>query len=138
MVGVVPTDCGSPHRKPESMKAQVRKTWDFEARHPRYAADAAACLNVTVEVDGRFIEKASLFDCSRSGIGLQTSEALSVGDELTIHVNAPNEGVHWSTVATVQWCRTDEFGWVCGCLLANELAWERLGELMISGLLLID
>lgn len=120
------------------MTRQISKQhWDFIARKPRHEAGDTSGFELTFLVDDRQIS-AELMDCSRNGMRVVTSGSMPNGTELIVVAKAELGAIDWSIPAFVRWSHPAANGWECGVRFVNELEWERLGELLLCGILSID
>ena len=114
----------------------------YVSRRPRHhvAGPAGPCLTVE-RSPGNAPEsiEAELLDLSRSGVRFRTIIPLCVGESICVRLAHDESGLHLVRSATVCWTNSDRHGtWSVGCSFVEQVDWETLGELFLSGVLSTD
>lgn len=62
--------------------------------------------------------------------------ALAAGERIVVRLRHGASGLQLDMAGAVDWQRQDADGqWIVGCRFAEELDWETLGEMFLSGIL---
>jgi hypothetical protein len=111
----------------------------YVARRPRHQATDSEGPRVQVERgDGKQPGPidAELLDLSRSGARLRIAAPLKVGETITLRLVDEKSGVELTRPSTVRWQRAeDDEIWSIGCMFAEHVEWETLGELFLNQIL---
>lgn len=111
---------------------------DYYPHPPRYPVADSAGLHVEVERLGEISQvlQATLVDMSRNGFCLQVPAPLVREEPIVLRLCHQASGMALTVSATVRWHKKQNEGtWSIGCLAAEQIAWETLGELFLNGIL---
>jgi Tfp pilus assembly protein PilZ len=77
-----------------------------------------------------------LVDMSRKGMQILADVSLEIGEKITVFLREPSAELEVQLSGKVQWQRgTDDQQFVIGCQFDEDVNWETLGELFLSGIL---
>ncbi|MFV1965571.1 MAG: PilZ domain-containing protein [Pirellulaceae bacterium] len=111
----------------------------FVVRRPRHEAvrnDACRAWLEFPHQDLPPVREVELVDLSRHGTQLRYARPIEPGASLCIRIHCDEENLDVALQGTVCWQRT--FGparWAAGFVFAEELSYELMGELFLSGIL---
>lgn len=111
-------------------------------RRPRHEVNGTGVCEVWVEttVGGRpFVCDAQLADVSRQGFQITLDRPLPEEDDLVLRITDPSHKLDLALPAHVRWQRVDsDDRWHVGCMFADMVSYEVLGELFLCGILKAD
>ena len=114
----------------------------FVIRVPRHTApDSGECRVWLEYVSGEFGEpcEARLVDFSRRGARFELNGSVVPDESLLVRIQADAHSLDVSLPAVVRWQRAEGGGnWALGCLFEQEVPYEVVGELFLSGILSTD
>ena len=112
----------------------------FVARRPRYEVEPHAQCGVTIIVaDSNQIVEGQLSDLSRHGMKLVTHDEVPADSTVAVHAELPTGRIQIAKAATIRWSRLQDDGqWSAGLIFNQELSWELMGEMFLSGVLSIQ
>ena len=111
---------------------------EFILRDPRYltADGQQTVVQLLPDGDGTDSILTELVDFSRKGMQVLSDVELQVGDQVMAILRDAASGLDLRLSATVQWQRSaDNSKFAIGFQFADEVNWEVLGELFLSGIL---
>ena len=109
--------------------------WNHVVRSPRHVADDAQSAEVRVaQASGKVVE-AELRDLSRQGCQLRVPVPMAVGEPMIVWIEHSESNLQLTIEGTARWQRPHDGNWLVGCQAAQEIDWESLGELFLSGIL---
>lgn len=110
---------------------------EFIPRPPRHESDPNIAGVVVATQSDRFA--ATLFNLSRQGLQVAVPSGpidVGVGESVRIGIAHEASGFVFDRVGIVRWQNeSDAAGWIVGVQFAEEVDWETLGEMFLSGLL---
>ena len=111
----------------------------FVVRQPRHSAvDESAgvlWLEVISEPAGERRDVV-LVDFSRKGAKLELSLPVAPNSAVLLHIENESQGLAISLAGHVRWQRVERVGcWALGCMFDEEVPYETIGELFLSGVL---
>jgi hypothetical protein len=113
---------------------------DFVSRRPRHEAqvDVKCRLLLWLENEGD-VWCAQLADLSRQGLRAITHREMPATETVRIQAELTDTLVQLAAAAKVRWVKLQEDGqWTCGLQFEQELSYEVMGELFLSGALSQD
>jgi hypothetical protein len=80
-----------------------------------------------------------LVDLSRQGVQLRLASPRKPGENLNIRIQCEESRLDATLRGTVRWQKTaGGERWAVGCIFEEELSYELMGELFLSGILQMD
>jgi hypothetical protein len=110
-------------------------------RHPRHLASGEPILQCRVRRrDGLLCGESlpQLLDFSRGGCCLRWSVQLEKFESIVVQLCDDLNGLSLDLPATVRWVRCDDGDYTAGCQFTEEVDYELLGELFLSGFLSME
>jgi hypothetical protein len=112
---------------------------EYGSRRPRHQAATTPGLRVQVQrsaSDDPGWFDAELNNLSRDGFQLLATSSLPVGDSIVVRICVQAAGIDLAIKAEVRWRQSEGPGlWAIGCRSLDQVQWETLGELFLSGVL---
>ena len=115
-----------------------RNKTTFVARLPRFSVRDISSVSLTVQrTGGQRPLPATMLDFSRLGMCLAIAEAFQSGETVVIGMAVAGEPpIHWQLPAMIRWVKPSEENIPSyGCEFVEPVAWEKLGELLLRGVL---
>jgi hypothetical protein len=77
-----------------------------------------------------------LVDFSRKGMQILADVSFEIGEKITVFLREPSAKLEVQLSGIVQWQRSmDDQKFAIGCQFAEDVNWEIMGELFLSGIL---
>lgn len=110
-------------------------------RRPRHSARSDDQSQVWLECSSEPCQRreAQLVDFSRMGAKFEVTAPLALDESFRVRIQQAAHAVDITLPAVVRWQRIEgDHGWMMGCLFEQEVPYEVVGELFLSGLLSTD
>lgn len=114
----------------------------FVVRRPRHTAvdDSESRIWLETVADTPEVRHdLQLVDFSRKGAKLTLNLPVAPDSDVILHIEATSQGVDLQLPGKVRWQRIEGPGsWVLGCMFEQEVPYEVIGEMFLSGVLSTD